>query len=67
MPAPTLRVVTTAEEGPSDEAGGATGFGQRRALPSSLSIALPHGAQDLERTKRPGCLSWILTWSHHWS
>ena len=67
MPVATFRVVTAAGEGPGDEAGGTAGFGQRRALPSHLSIALPSGAQDPGRMKRPDHLSQISTWSHHWS
>ena len=42
MPLPTLGVMTT-KGGPGDEAGGTVGFGQRRALLPSLSIALPSG------------------------
>ena len=67
MPVPTLKVVTAKGKDPGDEAGGATGFGWRRALPPSLSIALPGGVQDLGRRERLNCLSWISTWSHHWS
>ena len=67
MSVPTLGVMTAEEEDPGDEAGGAAGFGWRRALPLSLSIALLGGVQDLGWTKRPNCLSWILTWSHHQS
>ena len=67
MPTPTLGVMTAEGEGPRDEAGGAVGFGQRRALPPSLSISLPGGVQNLGRMERPNLLSWLLTWSHHWS
>ena len=67
MPMPTLGVMTAKGEDPRYKAGGTTGLGQRKALPPSLSIALPTGVQDLGRTKRLNCLSWILTWSHHQS
>ena len=46
MPMPTLGVMTAKGEGPRDEAGGAAGFGWRRALLPSLSIALPGGVQN---------------------
>ena len=67
MPMPTLGVMTAKGKDPMDKAGGATGFGQKRALPPSLSIAFPGGVQDLGRTDRLNCLSWILNWSHCWS
>ena len=49
MPVPTLGVMTAKGEDPGDEAGGTAGLGWRRALPPSLSIALPGGVQDLGR------------------
>ena len=52
MPMPTLGVMTTEGEDPGDKGGGAAGFGWRRALPPSLSIALPSWVQDLGRTGR---------------
>ena len=64
---PTLGVVTAKGEDPKDEAGDATGFGWRRALPTSLSIALPSGVQNLGRMERLNCLFWISTWNHCWS